>query len=47
LQRSVDARKQALRCGLFIARGAIDLPGKEQALDLARFKLLLSERGSK
>jgi cyanophycinase-like exopeptidase len=41
LQRGIDAREQTLGRRLFIAGGAVDLAGKEQALDLARFKAAL------
>ena len=41
LQPGIDTGKQTLRRGFFVAGGAIDLPGKEQPLDLACFKAAL------
>ena len=38
LQRGINTRQQSLRGGLLIASGAIDLAGKEQALDRFGFQ---------
>ena len=41
MQGGIDACKQTLGGGLFVAGGAIDLAGKKQALDGAGFKVAL------
>ena len=45
LQRRVDAGHQALAGGFFVARGAVDLAGEEQAGDFLGFERALEFRG--
>jgi hypothetical protein len=47
LQRGVGAGVQALRRGLLVAGGAVDLPGEEQAADRPGLEAAFSARGSK